>query len=450
MIEASVWNDTPRAQYSACPQGTIHADVAIVGGGLTGLSTAYHLLSRYPALRVIVLEAGNVGSGASNRNTGMLGPGVGQDLLGLIRRLGNVGAEALYRETLRAVTLVSDLVVTEHIDCELSMTGQIYWARSAAGRHRLAAQAKWLNARGLAAELLNDNSLNRHIRLPGAAGKGTGQPAALRLPVAGILHPGKLVAGLARAANDRGACIFECSPVSALTTGAEGGKVRLSLTGGGEVLADQVVLATAGYTARLGPMRRRVIPLQLQALATEPIPPNRLTNIGWTGREGIVEARRIFNYFRLSSDNRLIFGGGAPRPCHVRGAIDEAIPANTLMNLKQRLFSIFPDLAREGIGISHGWSGTIGYVLDGLPAIGRSSKAPNLLHAVGWSGHGLALGIAAGNWITDMLAGNHVISAHDGGLAWFRDEPPQLPCEPLHGLAVRAAVGAMQLLDRVS
>lgn len=450
MIESPIWGEISRVQYQSCPQGSIRVDVAIVGGGVTGLSTAYHLLLRYPTLRVVVLEAANVGSGASCRSTGMLGPGVGQNLLGLIRRHGNLGAEALYRETLRAVTMVRDLVATEHIDCDLFLTGQIHWARSTAGRRRLSAEADWLNARGFYVELLDDNSLAEHIRLPVTTGNRNGGPAALRLRVAGIVHPGKLIAGMAKAAIDRGACIYEHSPVSALTGYADDGKVRVSLASGGEVLADQAVLATAGYTSNLGWLRRRIIPLQLQALATEPIPSTLLANIGWSGREGIVEARRIFNYFRLSSNNCLIFGGGAPRSCLDPSAGIESIPASALTDLRHRLFSTFPDLACEGIRISHGWTGTIGYVLDGLPAIGRCSEAPSIVHAVGWCGHGLALGIAAGDWITDLLARNDVATACDLGLAWFRDDPPQLPCRPLHSLAVRAAVAALRVMDYIA
>ncbi|HXZ96844.1 MAG TPA: FAD-dependent oxidoreductase [Burkholderiales bacterium] len=449
MIESPVWNEISRVRYESFPQETIRADVAIVGGGVTGLSTAYHLLLRYPTLHVVVLEAGTVGSGASGRNTGMLGPGVGQDLLALIKRLGDVGAEALYRATLRAVKMVGDLIATEHIDCDLSLTGQILWARSAAGRRRLSAQADWLNARGLLVESLFDNRLAKYIRLPPRPGNGIDGPAALRLPLAGIVHPGKLVAGLARAATVRGARIFECSPVRALTGGADDGKACLSLVGGGKVIADQAVLATAGYAPNLGRPCRRIIALQLQALATEPIPTTLLANIGWAGREGVVEARRIFSYFRLSSDNRLIFGGGPPRFCPVENARAERIPARTLKGLRHLLFATFPDLAREGIRVSHGWSGTIGYVLDGLPAIGRCSEAPNILHAIGWCGHGLALGVAAGSWISDRLARSDAVTG-EGGLAWFRDDLPKLPCKPLHGLAVRAVAAAMRLMDYIS
>jgi len=449
MIESSVWGENSRVRYETCPKETIRADVAIVGGGVTGLSTAYHLLLRYPSLQVVVLEAGYVGSGASGRNTGMLGPGVGPDLLALIRRLGDVGAAALYRETLRAVKMVGDLVATEHIDCELTFTGQIHWARSAAGRRRLSAQADWLNARGFCVELLNDNQLAKCIRLPPTPGNGSSGPAALRLSTAGMLHPGKLVAGLARAATDRNARIFEGSPVSALTRCAGFGRMCLALASGGKVIADQVVLATAGYARNLGRLCRRIIPLQLQVLATEPIPRTLFANIGWAGREGVVEARRIFNYFRLSSNNRLIFGGGKPRPCPAQCANIESIPAYTLTDLQQKLFATFPDLAREDLRISHAWSGTIGYVLDGLPAIGRCSDAPNILHAVGWCGHGLALGVAAGSWITNLLARNDVVTG-DSGLAWFRENLPGLPCKPLHGLAVRATVAAMQLMDYIA
>ena len=450
MNEAPIWRVTPRPACLDRLQGTVQADIAIVGAGLTGLSTAYHLLAREPTLRVVILEAGQVGMGASSRSTGMLGPGVGQNLLGLVARLGDGAAAAIYRQTLDAVALVRDLVATENLACDLTMGGQILWARSLAGRRRLASQARWLNERGLPAEALDDASLRDSVRLPETAGQARGLPAALRFPLAGVLDPGRLVAGLANAAQVRGARIYQASPVSAVTGGGPGGRVALALQAGGEVLADQAVLATAGYTADLGWLRGRVIPMRIQALATEPIPAPLLADLGWARREGIIEGRRIFNYFRLCADNRLVFGGGAPRPCPQGTRQAETLPPGARQPLAHNLLVTFPELARQGIRITHGWSGTIGYVLNGLPLIGRSRDNPKILHAVGWSGHGIALGVAAGSWLADLIVHGATARARADALSLFSQVPPKVPCQPLHGYVIRAAGCAMQLLDRIA
>lgn len=449
MNSAPVWQLTPPMFFEGPLQDTVQADVAIVGGGLTGLSTAYHLCAGRPGLQVVVLEAGHVGGGASGRSTGMLGPGVGQNLLGLVARLGDAGAEAVYRQTLHAITLVQELIAAEGIPCDLSMGGQIHWARSVAGRRRLAAQAAWLHGYGLPVETQDDDALQAYVRLPQTPGRGRGLPAALRLPVAGVLDPGKLVAGLAHAAHRRGARILESSPVSALDAGTRERKVALSLAGGGKVLARRVVVATAGYTDRLGWLPGRIIPMQLQALATEPLPAEVLNTIGWHRREGIVEARRIFNYFRLTADNRLVFGGGAPRSASPGKREMETLPRNVQRALADSLFLTFPELADQGIRITHGWSGMIGYVVNGMPVIGRSRDHPDILHAVGWSGHGVALGVAAGRWLADLISQGDASSESAEALALFDAYPPKVPCRRLHGLAIRSSVGAMGLMDRI-
>ncbi|MFY9821352.1 MAG: FAD-dependent oxidoreductase, partial [Thermoanaerobaculia bacterium] len=142
----SIWLEGPAPAHDCLPQGTTFADVAIIGGGLTGLSAAHHLLASRPGARIVVLEAERLGAGASGRTTGMLGPGVGQSFASLVRRLGLTKAQALYRATLKAVEYVRDLVAAEGIECELEMTGQIVVARSQAGRARLQAQTALFDA----------------------------------------------------------------------------------------------------------------------------------------------------------------------------------------------------------------------------------------------------------------------------------------------------------------
>jgi gamma-glutamylputrescine oxidase len=418
--------------------------VAVVGGGLTGLSAAYHLLARRPGARLVVLEAGRIGAGASGCTTGILGPGVGQNFVALSKRFGAEPAHALYRATLRAVEYVQSLVMREGIECELELTGQLVVARSPGGRARLAALAGLLDKFALPCERLDDAALGERIRLEPtrAAGSDARGPSALRLPLAGTLHPVRLLAGLAERVTSRGGSIFEGARVSRIVPGHP---ARLELDGGGEVLADEVVIATAGYTPGLGLMRGRVLPVHLQALVTEPIGENQMEMLGWAGREGVLDARRLFNYFRLTSDNRLVFGGGAPRYLW-GGRTDEDGPGASLAlrSLVEELKKTFPTEA--GLRVAKGWTGVIGYVLDTLPSIHYTRGESAVLHAVGWCGHGVALSVASGEWIAGLMCDGQAQES----LPWFRAAPPLIPFEPVRWAGFQAGVRVMSWLDQIA
>lgn len=328
------------------------------------------------------------------------------------------------------------------------MGGQIHWARSIPSRQRLAAQAAWLSGHGLPVEIMDDEVLRGYIHLPETFCRLRNLPVALRLPVAGVLDPGKFVSGLARVARHHGAQIFESSLVSEIKESARYGEVELSIAGGGKVLAGQVILATAGYTDSLDWLPGRIIPMELQVLATESIPAKILDKIGWQRREGIIEARRIFNYFRLSADNRIIFGGGAPRPCPAKHQQIQILPSSAWNELSDGLSTTFPELSRQGIRVTHAWKGTIGYVINGIPVIGRSHENPKIFHAVGWSGHGVALAVAAGRWLADLITQNPRQDESADALALFNKYPPKLPFRRMHGFAIRAGVSALRMMDR--
>jgi gamma-glutamylputrescine oxidase len=302
------------------------------------------------------------------------------------------------------------------------------------------------------------------VRLPRVPGDGDDGPAALRLPRAGLVHPGKLVAGLARRAATRGARLFGGARVTAVDGGRAGRPVRLAVEGGGEVIAGRAVIATAGYTHALGLLRGRVLPVHLQALATAPLSAEALAALGWRWREGVVEARRLFSYFRLTSDHRLVFGGAAPR-YHFGGRPPPGDAEAALAALRPRLDEILraPGMPAPAPPISHVWTGVIGYTLDALPCIGRDPRRPAVIHAVGWCGHGLALALASGAWVARLAGlppdepapaaarpGALAGGADLADLAWFRATPPALPGEALRWLSFRAAVGALALLDRLA
>jgi len=448
MNSAPFWLDAGAIAGLEFPAGdTIDADVAVVGGGLTGLSAAYHLAAARPGARVVLLEADNLGGGASGRNTGMLGPGVGQSLPALAARLGRAPAAALYRATLEAVSDVRSLCGREGIACDLQMTGQLLRARSRGDRRRLGRQAALMAELELPFERLDDEATARRLRLSPAPGDDGDGPAALRFAHAGLLHPGKLVAGLASAATARGATLYTRARVAAIGGPGGGRRATVSLAGGGTVVADDVVAATAGYTAGLGMLRGRVLPVHLQALATAPLPAEAFAALGWRGREGVVEARRIFNYFRLTADDRLVFGGAAPR-YHWGGRPPAGDAARMAESLRLRLASVFPYAAGiDRLPVTHAWNGVIGYTLDALPVIGRDRDRPAVLYALGWCGHGLALSVASGAWIARLVFEPRPF---EQGQPWFRDSSPRLAGEAVRWLSFRAAVGAMAVLDRVA
>ncbi len=452
-VHQPYWLSAARPKLPVFPGGRVRADVAVIGGGLTGLSAAYHLLKRRPALRVVVLEAAALAAGASGRSTGMLGPGVGQSLGALSKRFGPAAACALYQATLRAVAYVESLITALGIDCELQMGGQLIVARSAGGRRRLRAQAELMQRLALPVEILDDATLARTLRLRpliAEAASFIAGPAALRLPLAGTLHPVKLAAGLAERVLARGGILYEQARVTGWQL-RPGGAVALQVAGSssadaGEVLAEQVVVATAGYTPTLGLFGGRILPVHLQALVTEPLDDQALSAIGWTGGEGVLDARRLFSYCRLTADKRIVFGGGAPRYYFGGPAAAPAAGALwALSRLSAELHRTFPDAAR--LVVASGWTGVIGYVIDALPAIGRLPQCPQVVHAVGWCGHGVALGTAAGEWIAELVCS---ASPQKGvpALPWFRAAVPKVPTELLRFAGFRASVKWMEMLDR--
>ncbi len=437
-------DDAPPPTVRPLPPEPLRADIAIVGAGLAGLSTAFHVLQRWPGATVVILEADRLGAGASGRTTGMLSPGVGQSVVGLCRRLGKARARATYLATLDAVRAVETLITSTGLNCELAMTGQLVVARSPGGRRRLAQTLATLQELELPVTALDDEATAQRIRLQPlrpypAAPPG---PAALFYPTAGTLHPVKLLTGLLTHVRACGGELYEGARVRRIDASPDQHTVRL-YTEGAQVLADQVVLATAGYTPDLGFLKGKVLPVQLQALVTEPLDAAAQAVIGWAGREGVLDARRIFGYLRLTADNRVVLGGGPPR--YRYGGSTRPGPAAP-KTLHTELMHTFPQEVVPRI--QRTWTGVIGYVVDALPTIGRDPRWPRVLHLCGWCGHGVALATAAGRWAAQLLEADG-LAADQRLLPWFRAAPPAVPTELARFIGFTASVATMALWDRL-
>jgi len=378
----------PQSWYAAtaeppppCPEleGEIRADVAIVGGGFTGLSAALHLAQA--GMDVVLLEAHRVGFGASGRNGGQVGSGFRLGQRALEKQLGQTEARALWDLSEEAKTLTRSLVADHAPDARYrpgileTSTG----ARDLAHEHD---DAKWMNdSYGTALECLGKDELEAILGSTAYAG-GTLDRSA------GHIHPLRYAFGLARAARAAGARVFELSPVHELR---QGSAVRLR-TPKGVVRANHVILACNGYLDDLEPsVAARVMPINSFMAATEPLGARAKDIL----REDFAVADDLFvvNYYRLSEDGRLLFGGGE--------GYTAKFPDDITAKVRRPMTSVFPQL--EGVRIDYAWGGTLGISLSRLPVFRRVSK--NIVSASGFSGHGVALSGLAGKVMGEAVRG---------------------------------------------
>ncbi len=363
-------------------QGEVTCDVCVIGGGFTGLSAALHLAER--GFEVVLLEARRTGWGASGRNGGQLGSGQRQPQDELERLVGAARARALWDLAEEAKATVKERIRRHHIPCDLK-SGALHVAYKPGDAAVLAAQAQELRAR-------YDYP---HIRVVPrdevAEMLGTGIYHGGSLDSdAGHLHPLNYALGLARAARQAGARIFEDSPVTRIERGAHPG----ATTAGGRVRARYLVLACNGYLEGLEPrIAGKIMPINNYILATEPLGETAAREI-IRDDVAVSDTKFVIDYYRLTADKRLLFGGGE--------TYRRAFPADIKGFVRKYMLRVYPQLA--GARIDYAWGGTLAITLNRLPGFGR--LGPGLFYAQGFSGHGVALTTLAGKLIAEAVAGS--------------------------------------------
>lgn len=384
----SYWIDTaPPFAGGAAGDVEGRADVAIIGGGFTGLSAALALAKR--GASVVVLEAGQVVGEASGRNGGQCNNGLAHDYGALSASIGRERASAYYRAYCAAVDSVERLVRDEAIDCAFNRCGRI----------KLAAKPRHYDKLARAHDLLLAE-VDRDVRLvpPDRIRDEIGSDAfygGLIQTTSAQMHVGRFGVGLAEAAAQRGARIFENAAVTGLDRIAGGGWRVASARG--TIAASQVLVATGGASAAapFGWFRRRIVSVGSFIIATEPLDPAQIERL-LPNRRNYVTSKNIGNYFRLAPDNRLIFGGRA------RFALSD--PRSDLKSgriLKATLAEIFPEL--KGVRIDYCWGGMVDLTADRLP---RAGEHDGLYYAMGYSGHGVQMSVHMGEVMADVLDGN--------------------------------------------
>lgn len=369
---------TPAPRLPAL-QGDLRADVGIVGGGYTGLSAALHLAER--GYSVMLLEAHRVGFGASGRNGGQVGSGQRLDQADLERMAGKSAARALWDLAEEAKALVAALI-DRHAMPVILHPGVAHACETAASlRH----------ARDHAEKLARDYGYDKIEVLDRDAfraivGSARYQGGAIDHG-AGHLHPLNFALGLARAASAAGAHLHEMSEVIELIPGTR----PVLRTAQGSVTCDHVILAGNGYLGNLVPLvAARVMPINNFIIATEPL--GEVANSLLARNIAVADSRFVVNYWRLSDDKRLLFGGGE--------SYGYRFP-DIIRTVRKPMLEVYPQLA--DVRIDYGWGGTLAITTNRLPCFLRAG--PNVLSASGYSGHGVALATLAGRVLAEAVAG---------------------------------------------
>ena len=397
MFERCLWTDTsplPRLPASPLPAST---DIAIIGGGYTGLSAARCLAQR--GAEATVLERHTVGWGASSRNGGFVLPGFKPEMEELDRRLGAARAKAMFQLSLDGIAFLESLIQQEGIDCDLTHNGAMTLAAKPGHMRALEESARFLHDRlGYETELLGQADLGTEIGSKRYYG-------ALLDPRGCALQPAKYVAGLAEAAARAGARLCERAEVTEIRR--VNGRFEIT-TSGGVIRAREVLAATNGYTPRALPaLRRRVIPIGSYQIATEPLDPEAARRLVPRGRV-FSDTKNLLYYFRLSPDRRMVFGGRASfTPTSLR---------RSASILRTGMREVFPELADTRIDYT--WSGKVAYPVDHLPHAGHHE---GIHYAMGYCGHGVALATYLGARMGEVLAGSGEVP--DLGTDSFRAVP---------------------------
>lgn len=371
-------------------EGEHEADVCVVGGGFAGLHTAVTLAER--GRRVVLLEARRIGWGASGRNGGLAIPEFACGRATLVAALGAERGARCWQLAAKAAVALRERIARHGIECDY-LPGYLEVAVSPRRFERLrAACARAGGAQAAGLRLLDAQALRAYVDSPLYHG-GVYDPEGAHL------HPLRLALGLAGAVARLGGAVHERTPVQGWQADPEG--VTVQCAAGARLRCRHLVLAAgigaaAVQGAGMAGLVRRILPVGSWLIATAPLP-EALADAILPSRAAVSDNRMVMDYFRLSRDRRLIFGGG----CSYLGA---ATPPGFAESLARRMRKVFPQLAETPI--EHAWGGTLDISMNRAPDLGQLDPAGRVLYAQGFSGSGVVSTCAAGTALADAVEGD--------------------------------------------
>lgn len=429
---AVFWTDRSDAPTPNKPlQGSFSTDLCIVGGGFTGLWAAFQALENNPGRSVVVLEADVCGSGASSRNGGFCDPSLTHGFLnGLlhwpneIQTLERLGRENLHDmlESIERCAIQADAQRVSEVSFATNEI-QLQWQQE---------QADTLSAHGIEHKLLDQSAAHNIAHSPTYLG-------GLLSPGIALVDPARLAWGLRRAVHRLGGVIYDHTRVSQID--ADEHRVRVG-TEHGAIHAQRVIVATNAWAEPLRQMRRFIVPVYDHVLMTEPLSTEQMTDIGWSGREGLADAGNQFHYYRLTADDRILWGGYDAN-YHWNNGMGPEFEWGTGSHelLARHFFETFPQL--EGLGFSHRWAGPIGTTSKFAATFG-TMHGDRLAWVGGYTGLGVAASRFGAGVALDLVDG---LATERSMLEMVRRRPMPFPPEPLRSLAIRTTRNALAKQD---
>jgi glycine/D-amino acid oxidase-like deaminating enzyme len=365
------------------------ADVVVIGAGFTGLSAARTLAKH--KTKVVVLEANTIGWGASSRNGGMVLTGMKLDVGTLAKRYGMELTRRMYADSLASIDLVEQIVREENIACDFSRCGHL---EVACKQSHFDSYARSVEV--IAREFTHELRIVSRGELPSEIGSGIYFGGMVDETSAGV-NPARYVAGLAGAALKAGACIYETARVQGITRNSQNGAGGFEITTSrGNIFASDVLAATSGYTSSATPtLQRKIIPIGSFIITTEPLPEPLAKELSPRNRM-IYDSKHYLYYYRLTPDNRMLFGGRAAFFPETKNTIRRSAEI-----LRRGMIKVFPQL--RDVKVEHAWGGTLDFCFDTMPHAGQLD---GIHYALGYAGHGVAMATYLGAKVAEKICGS--------------------------------------------
>lgn len=400
----------------------LEVDVAIIGGGYTGLSSAYHILKRHPERSVAVFEARGVGHGASGRNGGMILPMTANEYM-MVYSDDNTHRR-LYDLTVKNIDDLEEIIQAQNSDVELHRNGAVLGIARESQVEELKEYVHQAQTLGRPIEFWDQAPTKSEMGIEVYYG-------SIFEPNAAETDPMKLVCALKEAAQSAGARIYEDSPVFEIRDGED-----IHLTVGKQhhsVTARAIVLATNGYTSKLGYFKNSALAIHTPMAATPILSDSAFEEIGWKNRAGIFDTYTLLYHLSRTHDNRILIGSGYVNYFFNNGLIDQDDPAMLAAHLQKELGRLYPKLAR--MDFEYFWSGVLGFSLDFNESVGVMGAHRNIYYGLCYAGHGVNLSTLFGKVIADIYSGEE---SQWEGLPFLNHRYIPLPPEPLKWVGVQA------------
>src|SRR5438874_3233875 len=383
--ESNYWLGTASMPTGTPGELPSRVDVGIIGAGFTGLSAARTLAKA--GATVAVLEANTVGSGASSRNGGMVLTGMKLDISTLASRYGIETAKRMYAASLASIDLVEQVVREENIDCNFSRCGHL---EVACKQSHFDSYAR--SAEVIAKEFNHQLRIVRRSQLSEEIGSGIYFGGMVDETSAG-LNPARYVSGLAQSALRGGASIYENARALQITrTSGRDFQVK---TNRGDLFAREILIATSGYTSNATPnLQKKIIPIGSFIITTEPLRDSLARELSPRNRM-IYDSKHYLHYYRLTPDNRMLFGGRAAFFPETETTIQTSAEI-----LRRDMIKVFPQLSDTKIEFA--WGGTLDFCFDTMPHAGRSD---GMYYSLGYAGHGVAMATYLGIKMAETISG---------------------------------------------